>query len=285
MRGSWAGGALLWLALPVGCKQDAPQDKAVTSASASALPALASAAPKPAPCRAIRVKGDARSEQGPVVTMTPLDGRSWLTLADGADVVVRHGVSSREFSLLGPGRFQPCRGGTEAVLVSAGRVKSSSGTGVRPGADFSIATPLGYLSYGDADLESTVEPSRWQIDVRRGDATTLAVPGANGLPAGPISGPNGHATVSGTPDPLALVANCQHAAREAAEGAERVLSAPDRAALGKVAALQLGARRKARGACASAEASLDREQDDVRKSRLKDQIIAAERLWRTIPLR
>jgi hypothetical protein len=285
MRGSWVGGALFWLALPAGCNQDPPQGKAQTSASASALPALASAAPKPPPCRAIRVKGDARTELGPVVTMTPLDGRAWLTLADGADVVVRHGVSSREFSLLGPGRFQPCRGGTEAVLVSGGRVKSSSGTGLRPGAEFSIATPLGYLSYGDADLESTVEPTRWQIDVRRGDATTVAVPGASGLPAGPISGPNGHASVSGTPDPLALVANCEHAAREAAEGAERVLSAPDRAALGKVAALQLGARRKARGACASAEASLDREQDAVRKSRLKDQIIAAERLWRTIPLR
>ena len=284
MRRGFVRGALLCVALVAGCKRESTDAK-THAPPPSALPSLVSASPRPPPCRALRVKGGARTETAPVVTMTPLDGRAWVTLEDGADMVVRHGVTAREFSLRGPGRFLPCRGGTEQVLVASGRVRSAMGTGVRPGAEFSIATPFGSLSYGDADVESNVEGSRWQVEVRRGSVASDPVPGTQGLPTGTLAGPNAVVTATGSANPGGLVANCENAAREAAAGAERVLAATDKATLGRDAALQLTARRHARAACASAEAGLDREKDSARKLVLKDQLIAAERLWRTIPLR
>jgi hypothetical protein len=286
MRGSWLRVALLLAALSAGCKRSSPEAAAQASASAapSALPPLVSAAQKPPPCRALRVKGEARADSGPVVTMTALDGQSWLDLSEGAEVLVRHGVTSREFSLRGPGRFLPCRGGTEQVLIASGHFKSAAGTGVRPGADFSVATPFGYLSYGDADLESSVETARWQFQVRRGDVATESVPGSEGLPGGRISGPNGSANVTGSPTAAKLVAHCERAAAEAHAAAERLLAA-DKAELGKGAVEQLAARRVARAACASAVAGLQRETDVEQRRRLDAQVVAAEHLWRTLPKR
>lgn len=285
MGEGWTRGGLLVVAFAAACERETNEPSPARSASAPALPALVSAPTRPPPCRALRVEGEALTDAGRVSDMAAIDGRSWVTLAAGAELVVRHGPSAREFSLHGPGRFLPCRGGIEQVLTATGTVKSSMGTGVRPGADFSIATPFGSVSYGDADLESSVEPAAWRLEVRRGEAATQAVPGTRGLPGAALSGPNGNATVSGTPLPAMLVENCKSAAREAAESADRVLSAKDKAALGRDAALQLAARRRARAACASAEAGLDRERDEAHKDRLKQQVLDAERLWRTIPLR
>jgi hypothetical protein len=216
--------------------------------------------------------------------MSALDGRTWIVLAEGAEVVVRHAISSREFLLRGAGHFLPCRGGLEQVLVASGRVKSAPGTGVRPGAEFSIATPFGSITYGDADLDSHVEARRWQIDVRRGEVATDSAPGSQGLPKLGLRGPNGSATVTGTPDPVALTANCEREAEQAAQSAERLLSSSDRTKLGADASQQLLDRRRARAACAIAESSLDRASDPALRARLNAQVIAAERRWRTVPL-
>ncbi len=127
-------GALLIGVASLGCKDKAGA-AAVTnppaSASASASSLMKPVSLPPA-CRAIQVKGDVRSAAGPIALLMPLDGRTWVTLGEGAELALRHGVSAREFEVRGPGRFLPCRGGLEQVLVSEGRVKSSSGTGVRP---------------------------------------------------------------------------------------------------------------------------------------------------------
>jgi hypothetical protein len=281
--------ALLFSLLVFGCKRESPS-AAVASASASsrASPGASLTPPvplKPPACRAIRVRGDVRNDGGPITEMAPLEGRAWITLGEGAEVAVRHGASSRDFTLFGPGRFFPCRGGVEQVLIGSGRFKSSAGTGVRPGGDFTIATPFGSATYGDADLDAAVEAGKFTLEIRRGEVATEPVPGSKGLPEPGLRGPNGKAVVTGTPVPAEVVAACERAAKEAAESAERLMGAGGRAELGKEAAAQLTARRRARAVCASAEASLDRAADPALRGRLQNQVMAAERAWRTVPAR
>jgi hypothetical protein len=291
------GVRLSLILLVFGCKRETPAPAAASArASSSAVAALSASvvrppadaqlgtAPlKPPACRAIRVRGDLRSDTGPIAEMTPLDGRAWISLGEG-EVAVRHGPSSRDFTLVGPGRFLPCRGGAEQVLIGSGRFKSSAGTGVRPGGEFTIATPFGSVSYGDADVGASIEAGRLTIEVRRGEVATEAVPGSKGLPKR-LRGPNGSALVSGTPVPADLVGACERAATDAGSSAERLMGAGGRAELGKEAAAQLTDRRRARAVCASAEASLDRVTDPALRSRLETRVMAAERAWRSVPAR
>jgi hypothetical protein len=92
---------------------------------------------------------------------------------------------------------------------------------------------------------------------------------------------------TGTPEPAALVAACEAAAKVAEDSAERLLSAGGRAELGKEAGAQLLARRRARALCASAASGpgLARVADPASKSRLESQVVRAEQAWRAIPSR
>lgn len=282
--------SLLTLLLVFGCKREAPAGSRASepsTASASAAPSPSLAPPvalRPPPCRALRVSGDVRSEAGAIEEQTPLEGRGWVTLGEDGQVVVRHGASSRDFTLFGPGRFLPCRGGLEQVLIGSGRFKSSAGTGVRPGGDFTLATAFGSVSYGDADLDASVSADGFTLELRRGELSTQPVPGSKGLPEAGLRGPQAKVVVRGAPIAEDVVVECERAATTAAEIAERLVGAGGRSELGKEAALQLGARRRARAVCASAEASLERA-DPANRGVLEVRVRAAERRWRTVPAR
>lgn len=282
-------GLLALLALTVACKTGSERSSNGTpSASApgapdSALPELVQAPERPPPCRVLRVRGRAWTEAGTLANLTPIDGKRWVSLEADAEVVLRHAASARELSLAGPGRFLPCRGGLEQVLVASGRVTSAPGTGVRPGSELGIATPFGYLSYGDADLSATVEAGQLRVVVRNGNVAAEPAPGTTGLPATVPAKPNQFTTATGSPDPKALVEHCERLASEAAAAARRVLGAGGRTALGETAAAQLTARRRARAACAIAEAGSERTTELALRDRLRAQVVAAERLWRTVP--
>lgn len=279
LRLCWA----LWIgAATLGCKDKPAAGGATSAPSGSASAPLVKASP-PA-CRAIQVQGDVKSAAGPVAVLTPLDGRSWVTLGEGAELAVRHGVSAREFELRGPGRFLPCRGGLEQVLASEGRVKSVPGTGVRPGGEFLIATPLGSVSYGDAQLELSVGASSLELELGRGELVTELAPGTSGFPAAGLKAKGG-AKLQGSVEPDKLMAGCESAAKDAIEAASRVLSASEKSAMGKAAADQLVVRRRARAVCAIAASGIEREPEPTRKSALEQRLVAAERAWRTVPVR
>jgi len=283
MRGGvcWA---LCIAAASLGCKEKAGAPRGSASAAASASAPAQPVRPRPPPaCRAIQVKGDVRTPAGPVVLLAPIDGRTWLTLGEGAEVALRHGVSAREFELRGPGRFLPCRGGLEQVLVSDGRVKSVPGTGLRPGGEFLLATPLGSVTYGDADLDANVGPSSFELELRRGELVAELSPGAAGYPESGLEA-GGRAKIEGAVDPEKLMNACESAAKDAADAARRVLSAADKEQLGKQAASQLVVRRRARAVCAIAAAGLAREPDPGKKTTLDERLVTAERAWRTVPV-
>jgi hypothetical protein len=301
-RTGWFGGALFLAALSGAChgSTSKSETRETISASASSKPlraapsasALANAAPsttsappqRPAACRVLRVTGkvETTAKHEPLVTLGALDGHSWLTLAPGAEIVVRHASSAREYAIAGPALTLPCRNGAEQVLLTQGSFKSSKGTGARPGAEVWLATPFGAARYGDADLTSKVQKAAWQLDVRVGPVFVEAPMPSSGTRAGELSGPNGRAIARGKPDPRALVEACESTARRAREAAEGVVVAKA-SDLGSRAASQLRSRREARASCMVAEASLALLSDAEASARLGDQLRSADAEWRGVP--
>ena len=105
MRLGWRRALLLFVA-SIGCKERAGAAGATSAqASASASASLVKPVSLPPACRAIQVKGDVQSAAGPIALLMPLDGRTWVTLGEGAELALRHGISAREFEVRGPGRF------------------------------------------------------------------------------------------------------------------------------------------------------------------------------------
>jgi hypothetical protein len=217
-----------------------------------------------------------------LVTQSGVNGREWLELGDESELVLRHGESARELSLQGPGRFLPCRAGLEQVLIASGKLQSSPGTGVRPGAEVWVATPFGALRYADANIEVAVERTSLQVRVRGGQAFIEAAEGLQGAKEGRLTGPNGRASANGKLNAEGLVSACERAARAAEDSGRQLLGAKP-GELGKLAAAQVRSRREARGRCLVAAAGVAQLEDPAAKARLGDQLSAHEKLWRGIP--
>jgi len=234
------------------------------------------------PCRVLRVKGAARVLGGePLAALSPLDGKAWLELAAGADVSIRHGATSREFSLQGPGRFLACRLGLEQVLISEGGFMSSRGSGVRPGAEMWVATPVAALHYGDVDASVRVERAALRVHVASGSLMAEVSSDDASKPL-TLAGPNADKRWPFSVVTRDRAKRCEASARKARTGADQVL-APTVGDLGQLAAAQLESRRRARAECLIAETSLERTTDPAEKSRLSDQVAEANRLWQGIP--
>jgi hypothetical protein len=298
--------ALALSALPSACSKSAAPTPSEGSAQPAPIAAPSAANPRPsppasaaaavslgngedpaptaaAPCRALRVTGDVRTDDGKAIaTQSDLDGAHWLELGKASELVVRHAVSAREMSLFGPGRAFPCRFGQEQVLLAEGKFESSQGTGVRPGAEVWIATPFGSVRYADADLQLTTRREGLELAVRGGQAFAESMDGLRGARDGQIAGPKGRATVRGAPDAEAAVRACERAADAAADSAKLLLQAKP-AELGELAAAQLRTRRVARGRCLAAETSVAGLSDPATKSRLGDLVQRAATRWQGVP--
>jgi hypothetical protein len=235
-------------------------------------------------CQVISVRGSVHRENGGELARgQKLEGTEWLALGDSAELVVRFG-SSREFSLMGPGKFLPCRNGEEQLLVSRGQLRSARAPHLPQGAETWIATPFGWVTYADAELDMSVGIDAWITNVKQGSLFLMSVfSPSQGLPRR-ISGPKGRARVDGRAPIEALVVRCAQSAARARENADRVFrSTPDR--LGAAAAAQLLSRRSARGDCATAAARWASLDEPARAARLGDQITRADATWSALPLR
>ena len=125
-------GVLVALTLS-GCDTDKPAPAPPSSATQSAArPTPSRRPPEPPPrrpppqiaCRALTVKGKvtAPGAPHPLVNGAPLDGLTWLELAPGAKLALRHTKSARELELSGPALVLPCAGGEEEVLLTRGKI-------------------------------------------------------------------------------------------------------------------------------------------------------------------
>jgi hypothetical protein len=262
---------------PFGCRSretPAPAPSASASAGPKPVPRAPSSAlaPKPAPigCRVLTVKGDA---PGAPKAGDLLQGTAFFELPAGAELSVRHSETTRELALAGPGRFRACPKGEELVVVTRGKVKTTSGPGARAGAEVRLATPFGVVHFGDAELVLEVTDKLADLRVAQGTATidgrTEADPGPTPKP---VSGPKGRASFRGRSDPSTLIEECEKTSAGSGSGPRPATSAPG-ASIGQWAVDRLKARQAARHACSRALSAVGLV-EGPEAARLWDQVAA-----------
>jgi hypothetical protein len=274
-------------ALP-GCERGG--ERAAPSASSSGAVGVAPPTTPSAPgaprseltCRAIRVDGAVRAQGGPAIAVGgALDGRTWVELADGAGLGLRHSRSGRELVVSGPALVMPCRAGEEELLLAWGRVTTASGVGARPGAEQLIATPFGAIRSVDASLEIRATDSQLSVTCSVGEAQIEPAPGVSS--AARSLRAKGRATLAGSPELPALLGACEREAEQAELLARQVLDSVDGGgSLGERAARHVEGRQKARAGCAIAAAAAVTRPEPERAG-LFARVAAADRRWKSVP--
>jgi hypothetical protein len=235
----------------------------------------------------MRVSGQVTQDGGGALRQGDMvAGKSWLELGDKSELWLKHPASGRELTVHGPGKVLACRGGREELLLAKGKVVTSTGAGVRPGAEVLIAAPEGALRYGNAELEATAKAGRLALEVRAGEtwiepADPAAAPKSNPLRA------KGKLLLRNKLGPQALVDRCQKLAEVAGESARRVLARPADGdaggSLGDRAAAQVRDRRAARAACSIAGAATGQVADPEERSRLWGLVERWDAVWQAVP--
>lgn len=296
MRAGGGGCHWLGLALAVAACDPPPTPgpqlgSSTASSTASVLPSASAPPVRPrvpaatsSGCRILGLSGEVKQGGEPLANGAVVYGTAWLELGKDASLTLRHTVSTREVTLKGPGAALPCLDGEEDVLLAAGTFVSTAGPGARPGAEVVVFTPLGTVSYGDAQI--TVRASKTKVDVSstKGEAWVLPAQGATRKGPEKAGGPNDKPVLTGpgTIDPL--VKECERAA-EQAEGLARAVLGPatgDGGTLGERAAAHLGARKAARRACGAARAGARTEPDTDKRSGFERRVQEASRRWRSL---
>ena len=212
-----------------------------------------------------------------------LDGRAWIQLGDGAKVALRHTRSARELAVYGPAMLLPCVAGEEQVLLARGRIETTSGLGARPGAEVTIATPLGSVQYADATLVVRATGRQLVVESKAGTASIQAASGTTLAGKAELL-PKAKTTVTGTAKPAGAVEACERAAQTAEDKGRLVLGAGDAGPLGERAAAHVAARGEARRACTIAAAAAAGAEEPER-GRLLGRVEAADRRWKAVPSR
>lgn len=253
-----------------------PVPRRASSAPVASAAPRATAAPRPPPvvhgCRVLGLRGKPAPAGTPGVG-TLLHDRIWLELADGVELQLKHSETTRELSLVGPGRFLACAEGNEAVLVARGIVSTTPGPGSRAGAEVELGTPFGIVHYADAALRLDVREAGLTLDVTQGAAGISAAEDGKRPDGGgpePVRGPKGKLTLSGKVDAAKLVGVCAEA--RAAISTKTAVTAPSAGPeRGTWAVGLLNARKTARLACARARAATGRLAGNE-QGRLDDQL-------------
>jgi hypothetical protein len=307
-------GALSLLGLLGACERAAPPQEPpaagatpLVTAAVASVPSSATS-PKPAPerasaateeaCRVMSIRGSVRRGSGePVSPREKLSGEGFLELDAGTRLVVKHTTSAREWTLEGPARALICPRGREEINLGLGTLRSEMGPGARPGAEVSVGTPFGTVSYADARVELVISDRELRLSAQAGEAW-LAPAGAKAEALVPISG----SAKLRRDKPQRLAAEramtiCSDAANRAALLAAALLGPPKggtvnpgtvnggavEGGLGQRAAEHVRARKWARTSCANAAAAVLSElAGREREARLRE-LAGHEELWQRVP--
>jgi hypothetical protein len=215
-----------------------------------------------------------------------LDGDRWLRLHEAARIVLRHAATAREYAVNGPAKVLPCRDGHEEVLLAEGEFRASPGGGARPGAMVVVATPLGTLQYGNADLTVRATSRASELDLNSGSAWLEAGSGARVVGRAKLIGPEAKGRIVKEPNHSATgaVGRCEAKAKEAEAQALDLIKKPQRDGVGAAAAKHMRLRSAARRACRVAESALQLAPEPKRQP-LNGRISAANAAWQRIPNR
>jgi hypothetical protein len=197
-----------------------------------------------------------------------------LELPEGADASIRTG-SYREITITGPATATLCPNGEDAVWLSRGKLSAFPGTGVRPGVEVWVATPLGVVRYSDAKIDIASEAAdgtRLTVTAAMAQADFLPAPaiqlrraeGNDLVPAKAFAdvqvaaGATLVAERASLPIPRLLpqlVRACSQESEGALGAARRLSEGGDAGQLGELASAHVRARRRARAACETARAA------------------------------
>ena len=268
-------------------KLDRPAASASARAKASAPPPAPSAAPAQLPpiCRALRVTGEGRVGDAPLVSGAALDGNDWVSLARGAQLTLKHAQTGRELAVAGPALFRACRRGREQLLLAYGNVVATAGMGSRPGAEVLIATPLAAVHYADAEFTLDLTEKHLDLAVRVGSVDLEQLPPPKKALKSPLKPRDKLSLPVGKPDPARLVAGCKVAAEQAELLARRVADTSATQPLGERAQAHVKARKLARASCTVAAAATGLVADPAGSAGLWAEAMRWEGLWETIPRR
>jgi hypothetical protein len=137
----------------------------------------------PPPCRIASAVGSIKSWTIPSASSPPpsLEDRSgavvagssvpddvWFEVGKDSHLTTRDATSTRETTLIGPGRFHACIGHREEAWVQSGTFESVGGAGERPGGEEWVATPLGAARYDVAKWSFTVKERSVEVRVTSG---------------------------------------------------------------------------------------------------------------------
>ncbi len=289
----------------LGCKPSGNENGAPSASppkpSAAAAPPSASIAAPPSPPRSASLPEGERPQTRPtgcrILTLTgsvqrldgaaPLrpgelfDGGDWLSFGANASATFRHVESTREWTLVGPGRMRPCRGGEEQIAVASGRLRTASGAGARPGAEVLVFTPHGVLRYGDASLELTVGPRDLHALAKAGQVWLEPLEAKTAVLQLSLGKPQ---TAKAKRPPASLEQRCEALAQHASELGRALTSTVPSAGAGLSARAveHLRARREARFVCGASE-SFAASLEPPERGRLLDRLLQLERLYREFP--
>lgn len=255
---------------------------AAPSASAPGRPGL-SPATRPG-CRVLALTGQVQEGASPLANGALTYGTSWLSLGKDASLTLRHTATTREVTLRGPGRALPCLDGEEDTLLVEGSLESTAGAGARPGAEVAIFTPLGTISYGDAQISIRASKTRVEVSSTKGEAWVFAAKSASRKGPEKLAAAKDKTVLTGPGTVEALLKDCEQAA-EQAEALGRAVLAPaggDAGSLGDRAAAHLRARQAARRACGAARAGASAEPDADKRGGFEQRVEQAGRRWKSL---
>jgi hypothetical protein len=223
----------------------------------------------------------------------------WMLGDKDSRLTTRDGVSTREATYVGPGRFRVCIDRKEEAWVVSGRFEAIGGPGERPGGEEWVATPLGVGRYDSAKWAFTVADKT--VDVKVGSGTAYFWP-ADGVTtqffsdagAPPSRNEDGWVRLNGAQGAVltvpgsvrtaeaaeAALGTCSRMAAEAKGLASRLSEAD--AAVAELGPKHVIARRQAHAACAVAHLRIAALAPSPAKKALVDRVLLAEADWKSI---
>ncbi len=222
-----------------------------------------------------------RGSGTPIRAGDVLTDSRWIELGGASKLVLKHTLSAREWTLVGPARALACAAGREEIILAQGTLRTEMGIGARPGAEVWVGTPYGSLRYADARAELSVTEQELKLTALGGELW-LTAPRAEARERR-VSGST--AFRAGKEQRLVAAAAVAHCARDATDSRELAASLLSAAApaLGERARAHVQARQRAHASCASATAAVLREErGSALEAKLSELDLYAE-AWRGVP--
>jgi hypothetical protein len=257
--------------------------QAIAPSQGARLP-VATAPEAPGGCRVMSFTGSVRAAGGALIRKGQrLTGDEGLILPEAARLHLKHAVSGREWSVLGPARLLACVAGQEELVLGEGRLLTEQGVGARPGAEVLIGTPFGSIRYLDARAELVVNGRELRLSASSGEAW-LAPPGSEETPELRARGPQlVRRTRAQRPTLQAAIEACARAAASSESQASALLQ-PSEQALGQRAAAHVRARQHARSSCAIATAALLSDEQGAEQRARWLELDQHRASWQRIPV-